>query len=281
MVYPPLTEWIQTEQSVVVSGYGAFVVNNIPDSYDPDLADENKILQVSLMGPAKPTSVGAERFQWDTASNSWSSAWARSDVSSTSMVPIHSQSANMALINGYRDGWEVLGLDWNTGETVHQTKFGDVNFGNGAYAILQYLDNSDLVFDSIAGPIRVHHSSVSPDIPVASFTTDVAGGVAPLTVTFTDTSTNSPTSWAWDFGDGDTTNATEQNPVHTFAAAGTYAVKLTASNTAGSGEATQTITVTDGPVPAPEFPLMAFPVMVIGAVAFMVMVYRKRDRENP
>jgi hypothetical protein len=155
------TEWIQSEQSVVVYGYGAFVVNNIPENVSSDIEEVsmNKILQVSLMGSAYNTSYGAERFEWNSSTNEWSSVWVRPDVSSTSMVPIHSQSGNMALINGYRlpDGWEVLGLDWDTGETVHQTTFGDVNFGNGAYAILQYLDNSDLVFNSFAGPIRIHY----------------------------------------------------------------------------------------------------------------------------
>jgi len=65
----------------------------------------------------------------------------------------------MALINGYRspDGWEVLGFDWDLGETVHQTIFGDVNFGNGAYAILQFADNEGLIFNSIAGPIRIDY----------------------------------------------------------------------------------------------------------------------------
>lgn len=153
------TEWIQSEQSVVVYGYGAFVVNNIPENVSSDIVGQNKILQVSLMGPAYDTSYGAERFEWDPQANEWSSAWTRSEVSSTSMVPIHSQSGNMAFINGYRspNGWEVLGLDWDTGETVHQTILGDVNAGNGAYAILQYLDNDDLLFNSFAGPIRIHY----------------------------------------------------------------------------------------------------------------------------
>ncbi|MDQ1286245.1 MAG: hypothetical protein QG663_1678 [Thermodesulfobacteriota bacterium] len=155
------TEWIQSEQSVVVYGYGAFVVNNIPENVSSDLEElsMNKILQVSLMGPAYNTSYGAERFEWNSSTNEWSSVWTRPDVSSTSMVPIHSQSSNMAIINGYRPeyGWEVLGLDWDTGETVHQTIFGDVNAGNGAYAILQYLENDDLIFNSFVGPIRVHY----------------------------------------------------------------------------------------------------------------------------
>ncbi|MFP5212487.1 MAG: hypothetical protein ACLGPL_03830 [Acidobacteriota bacterium] len=155
----PLPEWIQSEQSVVVYGYGAFVVNNIPQTVAPEVKAANKYVQVALMGPAYPTSFGAERFEWNPTTHKWASVWGRSDVSSTSMVPIHSTAGNMAVINGYRFpyGWEVLGLDWNTGDTVHHTIFGDKNFGNGAYAILQYLKNGDLLFNSIAGPLRVNY----------------------------------------------------------------------------------------------------------------------------
>jgi len=155
-----LPEWVQSEQSVVVNGYGAFVVNNIPQTVSSDIQSANKILQVSLMGPAYPTSLGAERFQWNPTTHEWSSVWGRSDVSSTSMVPAYSQSKNMVFINGYnQNGWEVTGLDWNSGKTVHQTLFGTKNFGNGAYAILQYLENDDLLFNSFAGPIRVHYGN--------------------------------------------------------------------------------------------------------------------------
>jgi len=67
--FSPLPEWIQSEQSVVVSGYGAFVVNNMPMNVSSDLIGKNKILQVSLMGPAYDTAYGAERFEWDPVSN--------------------------------------------------------------------------------------------------------------------------------------------------------------------------------------------------------------------
>ncbi len=159
----PLPEWIQSEQSVVVSGYGAFVVNNLPETVDAALQGQNKILQVSLMGPAYDTSYGVERFEWNPSADAWSSVWARSDVSSTSMVPIHSQSSEMALVNGYypATGWEVTGLDWNTGATLHRSIFGKDNSGNGAYAILQYLEHGELLFNSIAGPLLVSYTGGS------------------------------------------------------------------------------------------------------------------------
>lgn len=73
--------------------------------------------------------------------------------------------------------------------------------------------------------------------PVASFSAIRTSGTTPLTVQFIDTSTNSPTSWVWSFGDGYTNM--QQNPVHTYTAAGTYTVTLTTSNSAGSSTYTQ------------------------------------------
>ncbi|MFA5414288.1 MAG: PKD domain-containing protein [Methanoregula sp.] len=73
--------------------------------------------------------------------------------------------------------------------------------------------------------------------PIASFTSNIQTGTAPLTVTFTDTSANTPTSWLWDFGDNST--AITQNVTHTYTTAGTYTVNLTATNSAGSNTISQ------------------------------------------
>ncbi len=65
--------------------------------------------------------------------------------------------------------------------------------------------------------------SENPEIyPTADFSVTPQ---APYTFAFTDLSVNA-TAWLWDFGDGNT--STDQNPVHTYAAAGTYNVLLTA-----------------------------------------------------
>ena len=52
------------------------------------------------------------------------------------------------------------------------------------------------------------------------------------TITFTDLSTNGPTSWLWDFGDGNI--SVQQNPTHTYQNSGIYTVKLTTSNNYGN-----------------------------------------------
>ncbi len=74
--------------------------------------------------------------------------------------------------------------------------------------------------------------------PVASFTSPNTAGVAPLSVSFTDTSINTPTAWSWTFGDGGTSTA--QNPSHSYSAAGMYTVALTATNSYGNNTCTYT-----------------------------------------
>lgn len=87
-------------------------------------------------------------------------------------------------------------------------------------------------------------------LPISNFTSNVTVGYAPLSVQFTDSSENA-TSWNWDFGDG--INSTEQNPMHTFYAAGNYSVNLVASNENGTASKNATVIVVsqDGTVGRP------------------------------
>lgn len=78
-------------------------------------------------------------------------------------------------------------------------------------------------------------------LPKASFTSEATE----LTVAFTSTSTDA-TSYSWDFGDGN--SSTDENASNTYAAAGTYTVKLTATNDDGSDTAEEEITVEGGAV---------------------------------
>ncbi len=87
------------------------------------------------------------------------------------------------------------------------------------------LSDSVITYDIILMPKPVAPEVWWPDISPAD-------GPAPLTVSFTDQSRGYPTSWLWEFGDGESSD--EQNPFHVYSAEGTYNVTLTVTNDHGS-----------------------------------------------
>lgn len=77
--------------------------------------------------------------------------------------------------------------------------------------------------------------------PVAAFIGAPASGTDPLLVTFTDQSTHFPGSWKWEYRNataGWMKFSTLQNPMNTFPA-GTYDIRLTVTNSAGSDSVTK------------------------------------------
>lgn len=78
-----------------------------------------------------------------------------------------------------------------------------------------------------------------PEPPLADFSTSINN----LTVIFNNLSTGTaPLSYRWTFGDGSPLSL-QSDPVHTYAAPGTYAVTLTVTNAGGSDSASQFVTV--------------------------------------
>jgi len=67
--------------------------------------------------------------------------------------------------------------------------------------------------------------------PTANFTADRTTIAVGIAVQFTDKSTNTPTSWAWQFGDGQLSSS--QHPTHTYTSAGKYTVTLSVTNDEG------------------------------------------------
>jgi PKD repeat protein len=101
-------------------------------------------------------------------------------------------------------------------------------------------------------------SSVTVNVvpgPTAAF---AVSGTEP-TYNFTDQSTGNPTSWAWNFGDGN--SATGQNPTHTYSQAGTYTVTLTVTDANGcTNTTTQQVSILLGlEVPSAAFSAELFP----------------------
>jgi PKD repeat protein len=69
--------------------------------------------------------------------------------------------------------------------------------------------------------------------PVASFTCTKTFLRIPNSVTCTDSSTNTPTSWSWNMGDGSTAKTT-QNVTHQYMKRGKWGIMLNATNAQGS-----------------------------------------------
>lgn len=73
--------------------------------------------------------------------------------------------------------------------------------------------------------------------PVAGFSATNLSGVAPLTVTFSDTSSGAISGWAWDFGDG--SSSTAASPTHVYGVPGKYNVSLIVTGPGGQDTETR------------------------------------------
>jgi gliding motility-associated-like protein len=129
-------------------------------------------------------------------------------------------------VGGYGYSWTpgpLSGANQNVSPVVTTTYVVTVTDGNGCTA-------------SQNVPVTVN------PLPVPVTGADVTQGCAPVCVNFSDLSTitsGSITSWAWDFGDGNT--STSQNPsLHCYDSAGVYDVTLVVVSSDGC---TQTITM--------------------------------------
>ena len=107
------------------------------------------------------------------------------------------------------------------------------------------------------------------DIPSVGF----SGVNNALEVSFTNATTNADT-YAWDFGD--TGISALENPTHTYAAAGTYTVTLTATNECGSVEMTTEVTVSL----APTAPTAAFSADVSEGCAPLTVTMTNLSSDN-
>lgn len=95
-----------------------------------------------------------------------------------------------------------------------------------------------------------------PAAPVAAFSGTPTSGDEPLSVTFTDASTGTISTWAWVFGDGGTSNA--ENPGYVYTSAGDYTVVLTATGPGGSDDETKVDYISVTAVAPPPLPVAAF-----------------------
>jgi hypothetical protein len=122
---PELTE-IQSEQSVVVAGYGALVVNNVPRNVPWYLPTRARTLLVSYLGSEPEYQpFGVQKFEWDPQTRRLEHAWVNTEVSSPSCVPVVSYPSDRVYLIGARDDqWTLEALEWSDGSSAFHTTIG-------------------------------------------------------------------------------------------------------------------------------------------------------------
>ncbi len=142
---------------------------------------------------------------------------------------------------------QVTFTDLSTGKGESWSwDFGDGNTSTAQHPIHTYAAPGDytvrLLTSNACGEsetIKTALIHVEACAPItAAFSAEPLVGQVPLVVQFSDSSTGDPTSWLWDFGDGN--SVTTQHPTHQYSSPGTYTVTLTASNACTSATEVKT-----------------------------------------
>ena len=132
---------------------------------------------------------------------------------------------------------ETISLGAYAGQPRLLVKF-ENRTGFGHYL---YLDN-----------VRTTSTAAVSPAPTAAFTGTPASICPGSSVAFTSQSTGSPTAYSWSFPGGTPASSSAQNPVVSYALAGTYSVSLTVSNASGSNTLASANYVTVQTVAAPS-----------------------------
>ncbi|MEW6268378.1 MAG: hypothetical protein AB1689_03670 [Thermodesulfobacteriota bacterium] len=152
----PARTAIQSEQSVVVAGYGALVVNNEPASIPPGFPPLALRLLVSYLGddPAF-TPHGVQKFEWDPAARALREAWINREVASPNTVPLVSIPASLVYTGGVRERqWTVEALDWTTGRSAFHWVLGGARY-NGFFSGVVLDEGGRVVLGAPFGKFRI------------------------------------------------------------------------------------------------------------------------------
>lgn len=201
-----------------VSALQYYISSNVSDGFIAQIYDDDGLNG----GP------GTQLFTTTVPSASVvSSAWNTVTVSS----PVTLNSGGFYVV--WLQGGTTIFLGCETaGPRAHH----NYEILDGAWSTFRYDDAQDLCIRA-----SINGYAGSPTAGIALSTNQ-------LDLTTTNNTTGLATSWLWDFGDA--TTSTQQSPMHTYAAAGTYTVCLTATSPCGTSQACSTITVCSTPTAA-------------------------------
>lgn len=125
---------IQSEQTVIVAGYGALVVNNRPRNI-PWWFPKDGFNLGFLVGPlgSNPDHqpYGVQKFRWNPELRRFEQAWVNETMSSPNGVPWVSLGSGQVYLVGARDNqWTLEAIDWYTGRPTFHYVLGGQQWNN-------------------------------------------------------------------------------------------------------------------------------------------------------
>lgn len=147
---------LQSEQSVVISGYGVAVVNNEARNQFDKLPSQMNSLIIGMMGNSPVHQpYGVQKMEWNPQARELEYSWVNKTVSSPNAMPIVSKGSDAFYTIGARDSkWTIEGIDWSTGEEIFNYVVGDQRY-NSLYSGVMLDQNGDLMYGTIFGRVRI------------------------------------------------------------------------------------------------------------------------------
>lgn len=154
-----------SEQSVLVSGYGAVVVSNdyrnidqLPDSTDIPLLDLPLLTQLRngliVLNSGRPLHQpwGVHKFEWNTTTRKLETDWVRNDVSCPNAIPVMSEPSNRFYCVGAHLGmWTIESLDWSSGGNHFRKYVGVLPRWNSFYSSTQLTGDGGVIYGTFNG----------------------------------------------------------------------------------------------------------------------------------
>ena len=191
-----------------------------------------------------PASTGTGRF-----GNSIGVAFRYKPNQAYSLGDTLENNANLNSNTHKLNGLNLLCYEEATGATMGANVVDkSYNYGNIVTTTERYnIGGSSAGWNGQYIPTLAYTAPFYPEHPYIDYHLNFEGSAfkyikSSAKVTFTDLSNFTPTAWAWDFGDQNSDIV--QNPVHTYAAKGTYSVCLTATAGSKSYTSCQKVSIT-------------------------------------
>lgn len=125
---------IQSEQTVIIAGYGALVVNNTPRN-TPFFMPTEGVGRGATIGPLgsnpKFQPYGVQKFEWNPELRRLEKAWVNETISSPNGVPwVSTGSGQVYFIGARNNEWTLEAVNWLTGEPTFHYILGGQKYNN-------------------------------------------------------------------------------------------------------------------------------------------------------